>query len=422
MTAYTLRCQECGRSYDDDGLRLACDQPHEPSLLRTEYAARTLAVDPAGEGAMRYAGWLPLRSPTRAFGAPAIFQSAALNRELGMADLWIAFSGYWPQRGATLQTGTFKDIEATAVLGRLPRGGERLVIASAGNTALALASACAQLEVPVVVVVPEPVVSRLRLPASVAERIAFVTVAGGTYDDAIVLAKDLGGVEGFVFEGGVANVARRDGIATVLYAAAEMMGRLPAVYAQAIGSGAGAIAAYEAALRLRDDGRFGCDLPRLVLVQNAPAAPVYDAWRAGSRTLLTGPATRPGEPVALEATVLGVQAPPYAVVGGLWDALQACDGHVLTAENAEARAAREWFAELEGIDLEPAAGVALAGLRRALADGSVAADACVLLHLTGGGRRGCEAGWTAAPRVVATIARDLLGDTARLREALASVA
>ncbi len=47
----------------------------------------------------------------------------------------------------------------------------------------------------------------------------------------------------------------------------ETIGQLPDYYFQAIGSGAGAIAAWEAATRLVEDGRFGCTVPSLMLSQ-----------------------------------------------------------------------------------------------------------------------------------------------------------
>ena len=41
---------------------------------------------------------------------------------------------------------------------------------------------------------------------------------------------------------------------------------------------------------------------------------------------------------------------------------------------------------MEGIDVEPAAGVAIASLARAVRDGAIARDETVLLNVTGGGR------------------------------------
>jgi cysteate synthase len=46
------------------------------------------------------------------------------------------------------------------------------------------------------------------------------------------------------------------------------------------------------------------------------------------------------------------------------------------------------FAELEGIDIDPEAGIATAALIRAVADGSVERDRRILLNVTGGGRAG----------------------------------
>jgi cysteate synthase len=48
------------------------------------------------------------------------------------------------------------------------------------------------------------------------------------------------------------------------------------------------------------------------------------------------------------------------------------------------RAAGTAFREQEGIDIEPAAAVAVAGLRAAVGDGRIGRDAAVLLNITGG--------------------------------------
>src|ERR1700722_4219135 len=81
--------------------------------------------------------------PTPTGARPGSYRSQALADRLGLSDLWIAFNGWWPERGATVPTGTFKDLEAFAVLGRFPSHERRpLVVASAGNTAAAFADAC----------------------------------------------------------------------------------------------------------------------------------------------------------------------------------------------------------------------------------------------------------------------------------------
>lgn len=75
------------------------------------------------------------------------------------------------------------------------------------------------------------------------------------------------------------NVGRRDGLAVVTLAAYEEMGSLPGYYVQAVGSGAGGIATYEAASRIVRTSTGGDTIPRLFLCQNSEFTPIYDAWK-----------------------------------------------------------------------------------------------------------------------------------------------
>ena len=78
--------------------------------------------------------------------------------------------------------------------------------------------------------------------------------------------------------------------------------------------------------------------------------------------------------------------PGYAASGGIRDALAASGGSTSAITNDEMAAAMLAFAELEGMDVEPAAGVAIATLARAARAGQVDPDEIVLLNITGGGR------------------------------------
>lgn len=387
---YRLHCLGCGAEYPDDGVLLRCPSDHDAALLRTRYAITRFTPDDHGFGLMRYRHWLPLRDHvSHDVPRTAIFQSRALNAHLRTPNLWLAFNGYWPARGALLPTGTFKDLETAAVLARFPRD-RTLVAASAGNTAAALARACSMQQRRAIIVVPEPVLAPLRERGPFDPCVQIVPAAGtSSYDDAIALAKRFAGSgEALVFEGGAANVARRDGIATTMLAAVETIGALPDYFVQAIGSGAGAIAAHEASLRLRADGRYGQTLPKLLLVQNSPSAPVYESWRQCSRTLIAydDDAKQRQERIAsLWAPVLSAQQPPYSVIGGLYDALSESGGDVAVADNTHAQHAAELFETLEGASIVPASAVGLAGLIRAVQAERVPRDATVVLHVTGGG-------------------------------------
>jgi cysteate synthase len=206
------------------------------------------------------------------------------------------------------------------------------------------------------------------------------------YYDAIALANRISRLEGFFAEGGVKNVARRDGLGATLLNAVEAIGELPEYYFQAIGSGSGGIAVHEAAKRLVGDGRFGLRLPHLMLSQNSPFSPMYYSWRSGQRDLIESPDEEAKEQIrSIAASVLSNRKPCYSIRGGVYDALTESRGDMLVADNQEVLAACQLFKDSEGVDIEPAAGVALATLIKASLADRISRVANVLLHVTGGG-------------------------------------
>lgn len=139
-------------------------------------------------------------------------------------------------------------------------------------------------------------------------------------------------------------------------------------------------------MRLVADGRFGSNLMRLIVSQNAPFVPIFDAWRADSREMLPYDAKKARRDAELiDAKVLSNRRPPYGIAGGLYDALKATGGDVQVATNAQARRACKLFKELEGVDIYPAPGVALATLIKMVEAGSIDKDACIMLNITGAG-------------------------------------
>ncbi|MER6146394.1 cysteate synthase [Streptomyces sparsogenes] len=387
---YSLQCSLCRERYADDGLMLTCTRSHEPALLQTEYTEKRFTPDDEGDGIFRYRHWLPVVRDVPGSGRPAVFRSERLSRLVGLPDLWVAFNGYWPERGGLLETGTFKELEAYTVLGRLPKEPVVLVVASAGNTAAAFASVCSRYGQPCLLIVPAVGLGRLKLPEALHPLVRLVVLEDADYADAIALSEAVGKTPGFQLEGGVRNVGRRDGLGTVMYAAVEAMGGLPDFYFQAVGSAAGGIAVHEAAKRLVAEASSpgaGAALPRLLLSQNDSFAPIHRAWRAGQRFLVRGSAEDDKRAVRRAfADELTNRFPPYAVHSGVYDVLVESDGDVLAVDGRSARAAMDLFGDLESIDIEPASAVALASLLAAAREGRIPSDASVLLNVTGGGR------------------------------------
>ena len=118
-------------------------------------------------------------------------------------------------------------------------------------------------------------------------------------------------------------MARRDGMGTVMLDAAVTAGRMPDHYFQSVGSGTGH-AAWEAAMRLRYDGRYGSTLPRLHLAQNEPFTPMVSAWRNRRREIIPSidmPDARESV-TRVMSDVLTNRNPPYSIRGGVYDALE----------------------------------------------------------------------------------------------------
>lgn len=387
-TSYQLECVATGREFADEGWMLEDRTCKSPALIRTKYAAKQLDVKSDEYGLYKFCDWMPVQRVLEGSSAPVTYKSKGLGAFLGLNNLYITFNGYYPAIGATMTTCSFKETEAYSVCGRAAEDEQRvLVVASAGNTARAFAKVCSDNNIKLLLAVPADNIDALWFEHPLNPCVKLISCdKGGDYFDAIHLSNLALRSRAFYAEGGAKNVARRDGMATTVLSAVTTIGRIPDYYFQAVGSGTGAIAAWEANMRLIEDGRFGTNTMKLMVSQNAPFVPMYNAWRVDSRQMLEyddDKARRDAE--IIDAKVLSNRRPPYGIIGGLYDALKATNGEVFVATNAQARRARKLFQEHEGVDIYSAAGVALASLQKAVADGKIDKDATVMLNITGGG-------------------------------------
>ncbi len=383
-----------GRTFEDAGWTLDDKECDAPSLVRAVYESKQLTVRPE-LGFYRFADWLPVRRLLEGSSAPVTYRSVGLARHLGLENLYITFSGFNPMIGADMRTCSFKETEAYSVCARIPEGENRvLVVASAGNTARAFAKVCSDNKIPLLLCVPSDNLSALWFERPLSSCVKLIAVeSGADYYDAINLSTKVLDSRHFYNEGGAKNVARRDGMGTTFLSAVTTIGRIPDYYFQAVGSGTGAIAAWEANLRLIEDGRYGDNKARLVVSQNAPFVPIFDAWRADSREMLPYDERRARRDASIiDAKVLSNRRPPYGIAGGLYDALKDTDGDVVTVTNAAARKAAQLFEQLEGVDINPAAAVAVASLAKSVESGAVDPKATIMLNITGGGERLCKMG------------------------------
>lgn len=387
-TRYSLVCIADGHRFEDAGWSLADPDCTKPSLIRAEYENRQYNPREDLEGFYRYADWLPVKRTLKGSCAPVTYKSEALAGALGLTNLYITFSGYWPAKGARMSTCSFKETEAYSVCGRLDETEKRvLVVASAGNTARAFAKVCSENNIPLLISIPEGNISAMWFDKPLNDCVKIIaSPKGSDYFDAIALADKVCIDKRFMAEGGAKNVARRDGMGTTLLSAVEVIGRIPDAYFQAIGSGTGSIAVWENNLRLIEDGRWGSHKMRLYPSQNEPFTIMYDSWKQHSRQLVDmSPEQARKAAAEIDAKVLSNRKPPYSLSGGLFDAMEDAGGDMFKITNEELRTWKQKFLEMEGIDIHDAAAVAVASLSIAVKEGSVTKDEVIMLNITGGG-------------------------------------
>jgi len=387
-TAYRLLNVASGREFEDTGWLLDDPIGVEPSLIRAVYEKKQILPKEDSYGIYKFADWLPVSRFLKGSCAPVTYKSKGLAEYLHLENLFICFSGYFPEIGATMTTCSFKETEAYSVGGRIisDRAGV-LVVASAGNTARAFAKVCSDNHIPLLLCVPEDNINALWFEKPLNDCVKLICAQTGCdYFDAIHLSNIVVKSKKYYPEGGAKNVARRDGMATTMLSATTFIGEIPDYYFQAVGSGTGAIAAWEANLRLIEDGRFSNKKMKLILSQNLPFIPMVNAWKVNSREMLPFDEHEARKQVEeIDAKVLSNRKPPYGIAGGLFDAMKDTSGEFMAISNQEARAAAQIFEKLEIIDIHPAAAVATASLIHAVNHKTIDKSKIIMLNITGGG-------------------------------------
>ena len=390
MGQYKLHCPGCNANFEDIFTNLCPVCGNAGPLIKADYQDSALQVQPL-PGFWKFLGWLPCEGWNENITSGTIvYKSTEFAGELGLKNLWIAFNGYWPEKNANMVTCTFKELEAPPTLQRAQEKCiDNIVLASAGNTAKAFIFAAQYYDVKVHVVIPKRDLGKLVLPFQVPENVVVIVPNSDCdYSDAILLAGRLANDLGMVPEGGARNVARRDGMATVMLEAFQHLKCLPDHYFQAVGSGTGAIAVFEAAERLIASGHYPGAMPKLQLSQNEPFTPLTSAWNKGAHELLKMP--EHAQRAAIDqvfAKVLTNRFPPYSVGGGVYDILTGSDGVMYGVTNGDAKAACRLFKTSEGVEPVPAACVALGSLVQAVETNKVEADDKILINITGGGEQ-----------------------------------
>ena len=380
MGNYKIKCFKTNEEFEDEYTLHYTDG----ALIQASYENNFSPINE--EGVWRYNCWLPTSKTSKQIAGTITYQAKELGEKIGLTNLWVTFHGYWPEKNAICPTGTFKDMEAVTTIQRMKdHGCKGIICASAGNTARAFAHFCGNDDFPLIVIVGGIHAKRMwKLENSNMNSVKLIIIEDGNYQDAKNIAKEIAKkLEGWQLEGGAHNIARRDGIGSLILNATEKIGKIPEHYFQAVGGGPGPIGVFEMMERLVNSKKYEGGIAKIHLSQNPEHCPIHKAWERKSRNLSED--DFPKNKVEVFSDYLLNDSPAYSILGGVYDILNNSDGHTYAIEKQDAIEAGKIFEKIEGIDILSPSKIALASIIEAKKRETISPNDCILLNISGGG-------------------------------------
>jgi len=378
----SLRCLICGRTYAPDEVEYVCPHHGNEGILDVEYdyelIARRLNPDRLARDSdptiWRYRPLLPVRPdspvPPLTVGGTPLYRADRLAEALGLRHVWVKDDGRLP-------TASFKDrASAIAVVKGRERGAEVITTASTGNAAAALAGLCASVGQRNVIFVPQSAP-----PAKIAQLLVYgstVLLVRGTYDDAFELCLKAAQAFGWYNRNTGYNPYMSEGKKTASFEICEQLGwDAPDRIFVPVGDGCIIGGIHKGLKDLLGLGWID-RMPKLMGVQAAGSAALYDAWRRGTAALDM-------QPIAAHTVADSISAGlPRDRIKAL-AAVRETDGAYVRVTDEQILAAIPVLAQATGVFAEPAAAAAYVGLAQAVTDGLVEPDERIIVLCTGSG-------------------------------------
>jgi threonine synthase len=375
MPAICLRCRSCGHELglDATGACQKCWGPLDPVYdfdeLRPRLTREAIAAGPPS--LWRYGALLPVETPDEPRLPPGftpLVEAPRLAEALGLRELYLKLDTANP-------THSFKDrVVAVASAKAQELGLRTLACSSTGNLAAAVAARAAVEGLEAAVFCPAGLEAE-KLLATAAYGATIYEVLG-TYDDCSRLTVELS----FELPWAFVNVSLRsyyaEGSKTLAFEVAEQLGwRLPDAVVCPVASGALLSKVGQGFREFSEVGLVGGTPPRLIGAQAQGCEPVAAAYREDRRVTPIRPQT------AASSLAIGSPADGDHAIA----AVRASGGSVHSVPEDEIGQNMVLLAENSGVFGEAAAGICLGALREAIRQGTVGADDCVVLLVTGDG-------------------------------------
>ncbi len=380
MIDFVYRCTRCDRVYPRDEVRYLCPAcevntpeggPLEGVLVvDLDYERIADELDTARPD---WSLWCPVARehlPDYAVGNTPLVSVPRLGAELGFSDLAVKNDGLNP-------SGSLKDRASYLVVGEASRlGEERVVCASTGNAAAALAAVCAAAGQEAIVFVPEDA-PKAKLVSMLLHGARVIRVRGD-YDDAYRLSLAYTRERGGLNRNTAYHPLTIEGKKTVSFEIFAQSGGVPDAVVVPVGDGVILAGVHKGFVDLRRAGVIA-RLPRLIAVQAESSDAIHHLVTTG-RYRAAAPST--------VADSLSVTAPANAWLAAR--AVEESGGASLVVSDEEILAGQRLLAETTGIFAEPAAAAVVAGARKACREALDPAEKTVLL-VTGHGLKDVDA-------------------------------
>ena len=335
----------------------------------------------------RYWELLPLRDRanivTMGEGGTPLLPATNLGMMLGRPHLFVKDERQGP-------TGSFKDRQAALAISFMKEQGiTEAVVASTGNVAISYSAYSALAGIKLWAFLTSSV------PGDKMREVALygteVVKVSGTYDQTKQVAADFAKRRGLHLDPGIKSLAAKESMKTVAFEIAEQLGAgtapvpgnprprsrfdAPDWYIQAVSGGMGPVGVWKGFKELYDMGLVD-HLPRLACIQSTGCAPMVESFKKGLTV---------AEPVTSPQTVITTVATGNPGIAYTWlrQTILEHGGAFEAVGDDEAFRAMHVMAKMDGISMEPAAGLAFAGLFKLVSNGTIQPDDVVVVNCSG---------------------------------------
>lgn len=337
----------------------------------------------------RYRELLPVRSPNPDLslgeGGTPMIRATNLGMMLGCPNIFIKDERQGP-------THSFKDRQAAVSVAALKEAGiTELVVASTGNVAISYSAYAARAGIKLWAFLTSLVpAAKMREVALYGTQVIKVT---GSYDQAKLVAAEFARQRGLMLDLGSRSIPCVESMKTISFESAEQLTALagppdvqpgvpqvpwrsPDWYFQSVSGGLGPLGVIKGFNELIELG-FTSTIPKMAMIQAEGCSPMVHAWKQNRDQVI--PVQSPNTLIATLAT--GDPGRAYTLLRQKM--MKASGGLFESVTDEEAFRAMHFLAKMEGLSVEPAAGVAFAGLVKLVRAGQIKQSDVIVINCTG---------------------------------------